>query len=519
MSEPPLDPLARQFRQHSGKLSRQAAVSLAGNLFLASGGYLFKIYVSRVLGARGLGIYALGMTTIGFFSLFATLGVPQAAARFVAIYRGAGEGGKVRRLFRRGLATVAAASGLLAVLMVAGGGWLVGSFYNVPELEPYLPYFALILILSAIQVFLGQYVRGLQKVAGRIFITHFVGFPVKVLVTVALISVGWGLRGYVAAELVSMVVIILLMAVLVRRLTPGVLSFGTAAAEDSVAASPARDEAVYGLSMMGLSFLGFLGGRIDVILLGIFLAASEIGVYSIALTTSVFVPTLLKALNSIFGPIIADLHARRQIPLLRRLFQTSTKWCFSFTWPLVIVIVFFARELMALFGPEFEAGAPVLALLAVGQLVNVAVGSVGNLLVMSGHQRLEIRIAVSIAALGLVLNVVLIPRWGIVGAAVALTLNMIAANLMRAWLVWVRLKLLPYNRQSLRLALPFAASILLTFGVWWWWRPRIGFEILPAALAGAYVVFLVTAAAFALDRDDRIILQAVAEKVRGFLRR
>ena len=89
------DPLARQFRQHTGKLSRQGAVTLAGTVFLVAGGYLFKIYVSRELGAQGLGIYALGMTTIAFFSLFATLGLPPAAARFVAIYRGAGEAGEI----------------------------------------------------------------------------------------------------------------------------------------------------------------------------------------------------------------------------------------------------------------------------------------------------------------------------------------------------------------------------------------------------------------------------------------
>ena len=75
---------------------------------------------------------------------------------------------------------------------------------------------------------------------------------------------------------------------------------------------------VYGFaaSMVGLRLLGFAAGKVDVLLLGIFLAAADVGVYSIAVTTAAFVPTLLLSLNSIFGPMIADLHARRQSELL-----------------------------------------------------------------------------------------------------------------------------------------------------------------------------------------------------------
>ncbi len=516
----PLSPelLACQFRQHTGTLSRQATVTLAGTLFLVAGGYLFKIYVSRELGAEGLGVYALGMTTIGFFSLFATLGVPQAAARFVAIYRGAGEGGRVRRFFRRGLSVVTATSGLLAVLMVASGGWIAGSFYNVRELEGYFPFFATILILSAVQMFLAQYLRGLQEVARRVFITHFVGFPAKVLTTLALFAAGWGLAGYIAAEIAHLALIILLLAILLRRLAPETAAGRPVPGGPEASADLGREPSVYAASMMGLNLLSFVTGRLDVVLLGIFLTAGEVGIYSIAATTAAFVPTLLTSLNSIFGPIIADLYARDQIALLRRLFQISTKWCLGLTWPLVIVIVFFGREMMGVFGPEFEAGAPTLALLALGQLVNVGVGSVGNLLVMSGHQRLEVRIAVATAALSLALNITLIPRLGILGAALALTATLTISNLLRSFMVWARLKLLPYNRHALRLLPPAAASALVAGGAWWWTRPGESLPAMALALFGAYAAFVVTAVAFSLDGDDRIILGAVRGKLNDWIR-
>ena len=95
------DPLARRFRHHAGNVSRQATVFLAGTIFLAAGGYLFKIYVSRELGAAGLGIYSMGMAIAGFAGLFTALGVPQTTARYVAIDRGRGDGLSIRQFARR----------------------------------------------------------------------------------------------------------------------------------------------------------------------------------------------------------------------------------------------------------------------------------------------------------------------------------------------------------------------------------------------------------------------------------
>ena len=73
-----------RFRSEIGQISRHSAVFFLGTLFTAAAGYLFKIYVARVLGAGALGIYALGMTLVGFFGLFSGLGLPQAVVRFVA---------------------------------------------------------------------------------------------------------------------------------------------------------------------------------------------------------------------------------------------------------------------------------------------------------------------------------------------------------------------------------------------------------------------------------------------------
>src|SRR5205807_3013239 len=84
-TQPATAPEAQKFRHEIGQISRQSAVFFAGTMFTSVAAYAFKIYLARALGAEALGIYALGMTAVGAIGLVAALGLPSAAARYVAV--------------------------------------------------------------------------------------------------------------------------------------------------------------------------------------------------------------------------------------------------------------------------------------------------------------------------------------------------------------------------------------------------------------------------------------------------
>src|SRR5450432_2184777 len=91
----------QKFRTQMGHISRHSTVFFAGTLFTTAAGYLFKVYLARKLGAESLGIYALGMTIVGLVGLFAGLGLPQAAVRFVSLYRATGKLAELRSFIVR----------------------------------------------------------------------------------------------------------------------------------------------------------------------------------------------------------------------------------------------------------------------------------------------------------------------------------------------------------------------------------------------------------------------------------
>lgn len=500
---------ASEFQRYSGKVSRQSSVFLVGTVWNVVCSYLFKVYVSRVLGASAIGLYALGQSVVQILSTFSSLGLPKTLARWVAVYQGTGQEEKIRGLMAKAMAVVLCGTSILGALLFFGRNILAERVFGEPDLAHYLPWFAVLLPLAAMNGLVGEYLRGHQEVARRTLISQFIQLPLWILVTFGLFSFGWRLEGYVGAEILASLVALTLLGRLALRRTP--------AAGPSAPFLPRLEPDVrsYAGTMMGLNLVSFLGHRFDIILIGILLTSDQVGIYSIAVAAASFVPTLLMAVNSIFGPIISDLHTRGEREILARLFQTTTKWIFGFTFPLVAVLLGFAPALMGVFGAEFRSGGPVLALLALGHLINVGTGSVGNLLVMSGHQKLELRSSLVITALTLTLHLLLIPRWGILGAAIALATSLGCANLLRLFLVRRYLGLWAYNRSWLRLTIALAASGLAVWGVrrmsWEAGSEElVGFLV---ALVAAYVAFTVTAL-FCLNDDDRLIAGSVWENVR-----
>jgi O-antigen/teichoic acid export membrane protein len=504
-----------QFRNAMGQISRHSLVFFAGTLFTAVTGYLFKIYLARVLGAETLGLYALGMTIVGFFGLFNGLGFPQAAVRFVAAYCATAQWERLHAFLRQAFQLLGIANLGLAAAMFGVGPWLARRLYHSPVLVPYLPLFVVILMVGAYTTLLGQILAGYKDVARRTVTTNFIGSPLNIVLGVVLLSLGLGLRGYLLAQIASAVTVLLLLAAASWRLTP------KPARRAGHSAVPLEREVYwFSAALFGISMLEFVLAQTDKILLGAFLDVRQVGIYSVATTLVVFVPVLLQSVNQIFSPTIADLHARGEHALLGRLFQTLTKWILGLTLPLALVMIIFSKPMMRLFGAPFEEGWLVLSLGTVGQLVNAGVGSVGYLLLMSGHQARLVRVQGIMAVFMVVATFGLVRPWGMAGVALAAALTNALTNYLCLRQVRAALQLSPYNRTYLRLLGPGIASLLATTGFrllgrsWdlhpeWFW--------IAMALVLSYASFCSLAALAGLDSDDRMIVRAVSNRVLGAL--
>jgi O-antigen/teichoic acid export membrane protein len=504
-----------EFRRNMGQISRHSITFFAGTLFTMGGGYLVKIYVARVLGAEQLGLYALGMTLVTLTQMVSNLGLHVTTARYVAVYNATRRFEDLRGFLTRSVGTVLLLTLLFSIGLIFAGGWLGRRLYHAPDLGQYMPLFGVLTVLGSVSTLYGQVLAGFKDIIKRTVINNFIGTALVIALTVLLLYLGTGMRGYLWAQILNSLASVSLLVAVACKLTPPAARF-------SWRRIPPLDPEVkaFAAAAFGMNAVEFLVSQADKVLLGFYLNPALVGIYVVASTISGVIPLILQSVNQIFAPVIADLHSRDRIDVLQRLFQTLTKWVFGLTLPVALVVIAFARPLMRIFGPAFETGWPVLVIGAVGQLVNCGVGSVGYLLLMSGNQKRLMRVQFVMVGVSLIINITLIPVFGLVGAALAAAVVNVAANVWNLLEVRKALEIFPYNRSYFAWLIPAALSatsvVFLRYSIGATFRPWIG---ILAAVALAYIAFWGIALMFALDENDRVIATSAWAQLRDSVQR
>jgi O-antigen/teichoic acid export membrane protein len=187
-----------------------------------------------------------------------------------------------------------------------------------------------------------------------------------------------------------------------------------------------------------------------VLLLGVWHDAAEVGTFGVAHRASLVIHFSIVAIISMAGPKFAVLYRQQRFGELRHAARRATAIMLIGLAPVMPLFLVTPQWVMGIFGPEFKAGASVLAVLAAGQFLSIVGGSASSLLAMTDNQRLLRNNAAVVAALQLFLSFVLIPSHGAMGAAVGTAAAVSGLSLGSAVLVWLRLGFSPFPVPQLR---------------------------------------------------------------------
>jgi O-antigen/teichoic acid export membrane protein len=201
--------------------------------------------------------------------------------------------------------------------------------------------------------------------------------------------------------------------------------------------------------------LYFIELWIPIFMLGYFATAEAVGIFSAVYRTALLVQGILLSFNTIFAPIISDLHHRREDSKLESLLKVVTKWAFSLSLPALLLLIAFSQEVLGFFGSGFVVGAASLIVLSIGQLVNSVTGSLGLMINMSGRSKITLLNSTLHLLLQAGLCLLLIPKHGILGAALASAISTVFLNAIQLLQVYFVLGMHPFRIEFLK---PVAAG-------------------------------------------------------------
>lgn len=388
---------------------------------------LTAVVLARVLGAEGFGIYALVMAIIRVIQIPAQSGISKVGMRFTAAYGAHGQWDVMRGLWRR-LSQWMLVYGVVAIAGALVLALALDYYRQSAALSVTLAIAAPLLILLPFVIFHGALVRGLQHaVHGQM--PEFVVRPVAFLMLVVLSA--WAVTPEQLTPQQAMLL----------QLLAGVLSLGLAAywlrkarpAEMLTAAARYQSsqwfKAIVPLSLTGGLML--INNETDVLMLGALAEPRDVGVYRVAAQGANMVVFFLTALEIVFAPQISRLYAEGHSGTLQRMLTWNTRIVFLGALSVALIFWLAGHQILGwVFGPEFVVGYTALAILSAGYVVKAGCGPVGPILNMTGFER-ETAFGAGVAAmLNILLNAVLIPYFGMTGAATATTISLLLWNVI-----------------------------------------------------------------------------------------
>ena len=385
-------------------------------------GYLLTLVIANLFGAKGLGDYVLAITILRLFTLLAKLGLDTTSIRFIASFASQNKWSSIFR-FRKQVVIILSFSTVIASLLMYFLAEPIADLINTNY--KYIKLNAFLILPMSFFMLHYESLRGLKRIAEFSFfymVSQALFTIVSLLIIYQFITTS---DVPIYAYFVSVIIVSIL----------SFLSFKYSVKKLSDSKESADLEIISYANLLKISIplmfaqsVQFIMAWTDKLMLGSMSTSEEVGIYHTAFKLSMFATVALMSINSIASPKFAEMYAKNDMKGLRKIIRQSTKMIFWTSVPLVIIFFMFPEFLLGLFGEEFKVGVNAFILLSCGKLFSSFSGSVGNILQMTGNQNILAKILFFAAILNIVLNLYLIPKYGIDGAALASVISIVVWN-------------------------------------------------------------------------------------------
>jgi O-antigen/teichoic acid export membrane protein len=407
--------------------------ALSGQVIATVLGMVTSVIIARYYGAEMLGILAVIQALIMFTSIFTVMGMNVSILRLIPEHVAKYSITSAFKVYRKTQYLVGTVSIVGSVLLFLSAEFIAERVFFKPHLSFYFVLVACVVVFRSLMILNTEAARGLGLIKSFMFLLVLPpAAMIIVLVTLTIFDGGpnspvysqmlaWGTTAIVGAWVVDYF--------FRKRMRSG----------DLVELLSCRELLRISSPMMVSASMTFVIGQTGVILLGIFRPEVEVGYYAMAVKLATLTSFILGAVNSIAAPKFSELFHREEMNELFYVAKKSSRLIFYATVPVLLVLVAYGKQILSfLFGQEFTAAYVAMVLLVIGQFISAMAGSTGYFMNMTGNQKRYRNILLQAGLINVVLSTLLIPKFGIVGAAFSGMLCLIFWNIRT--LVYIKIK-------------------------------------------------------------------------------
>lgn len=480
-------------------LAKSATTVFFGTLIGQALGLLSEIVIIRLAGPQLLGRLGLAYAIVSTLTVIALVGLPSGVARDISTQSNKSATDTLSSGYLISLVITVT----LAVCLVISSNF-IDQMTEGTKISNLLPLFIPYLIINPFAQISFSGLRGLEKTTtatlSRWILPRVIAFPALVI---AFVFFGW--------ETAPVLYWVLVPAVTFISSIFSLKYYGVDAA-----VLPERETMRrlwrFSWPLAVSASLTFFLSRLDILVLGLYVDSIEIGYYRSIQPLREIATFVSGSFGFLFLPLATRYYDSKDFQSLSGLYRVSTKWITSLTLPLVLVFVLYSRSVISAFlGPSYTDASLALSVLIGGLFVRALVGLDTDLLKAVDRTRIELICAFAGVLCNLLLNFALIPKFGIVGAAVATVASFAVYNLLEVGFIYRLVGTHPFTKNIIA---PLVPTVVVAVIISSLIRGRISLPFLVGiGLLYSFTHFLSLLFTRSFEQDDLILLEQVESKV------
>ena len=386
---------------------------------------LLRIVLGKELGPSGLGLYTLVFTLYMFGMQFAAFGIGAALTKYIAQYHD--DLPKIREYVTSGVLGSMVSGTVIGILLYLLSGIISIQFFHNPEMTDLLKMTAFCFPFIAMQKVVIGTLNGMRKMKLYAVVNIVQNVSVMVVSIALVMMLDMGVRGAVIGYVVPTILIGVLSLTLIK---------GNFSIKMGILRTALTEISLFGFYVVLANSIGLINTQIDSLMIGHFMSETDVGYYAVAIVFMQAIILLPNAIQRVTTPLIATFHGKNDYKNIRLLIKSTVLKTFLLILFIAAIIVIFGKSLInIIFTEEFLPAYIPMVILLVGYSICAPIGSVGGTLQSIGKVKVIFKMSFLCALINTGLNLILIPKFGLIGAASATSISQIITLLIHLSLI------------------------------------------------------------------------------------
>ncbi len=478
--------------------------------------YAYRIVIARNYGPDTYGAFSLAVMLLGWFAIFSRLGLPEGLYRYIPYYRGKKDKNKVRFLIKKSISLIILSSVVLGFVLFFTSNFIAVKLFKTGNLIFFLKIFAIILPFYVLFDIFLVILISFEKIIWRSFIFNIFQNLVRLVALSLIIFFGLNSNSIAFTYALGTFSGFLLAFFVIKLSIKDIFKSHTLSVKERRDSFKKLFNYSWPLLFFGIIFSIF--NWTDSFIIGIMTGVSQVGFYNAAVPLAMLLMITPQLFVQLFFPIITKHFSENEknLSIIRELSKQVSKWIFIVNLPLLILILIFPGVFINFFfGKEYLIAENSLRFLAVGALFNSVFIISNNLISMLGKSKIILLDIIIASIINMLLNILLVQKYSITGAAIATMVSLIFLNLLFLFQAKKYTSIIPLRRKMIKIFLiSLIPAIFLIF-----LRNQlrtINFSVL--ILSGCLFIFTYILLIFVfsgLDKNDLFILNLFLNKIKN----